>query len=120
MQIKNINRLAKEPLHASQGSTSTFAKGSVATACLSKRRDGLNVYAKEKSVLQRVIDRKSQENQKRRSFTVDIGKSRVTIERHPLGEINPLEVESMKPTDRYFHMMENVRMAEKLLLARPS
>lgn len=26
----------------------------------------------------------------------------------------------MKPTDRYFHRLENVRMAEKLLLAKPT
>jgi hypothetical protein len=26
----------------------------------------------------------------------------------------------MKPTDRYFHKMDNIRLAEKLLLAKPS
>jgi hypothetical protein len=34
--------------------------------------------------------------------------------------VNSLEFESMKPTDRYFQQVENIRLAERLLLAKPS
>ena len=44
----------------------------------------------------------------------------VVLERHPMGDVRSIEVESMKPTQRYFYMMNNVKIAEKLLLAKPS
>jgi hypothetical protein len=34
--------------------------------------------------------------------------------------VNSLEFETMKPTDRYFQQVENIRLAERLLLAKPS
>lgn len=44
----------------------------------------------------------------------------VTVERHPIAEVNSLEFESMKPTNRYFQQVDNIRLAERLLLAKPS
>lgn len=44
----------------------------------------------------------------------------MTVERHPIAEVNSLEFEAMKPTDRYFQQVENIRLAERLLLAKPS
>jgi hypothetical protein len=44
----------------------------------------------------------------------------VVFESHPLGDVRTFEFEKMKPTDKYFHQMDNVRLAEKLLLAGPT
>ena len=44
----------------------------------------------------------------------------VVLEDHPLGEVKTFDFVQMKPTDRYFHQMDNVRLAEKLLLVQPT
>lgn len=35
----------------------------------------------------------------------------VTVERHPIAGIDTLELAVMKPTDRYFQQVENIRLA---------
>ena len=67
-----------------------------------------------------MIDHRVNESRKRRLHTIGSNSEYIVLEKHPLGEVDTLEVESMKPTERYFHKMNNIFLAEKLLLAKPS
>jgi hypothetical protein len=74
----------------SKSSNSTIVQFSSITAPKSKASDALSLLNKERSLLQKVIDQKSNEIKKLRSYTIDTGKSSVLLEAHPLGEVNSI------------------------------
>jgi hypothetical protein len=64
------------------------------------------IQEKEQEVVLKVCRSKLAESRPRRWRC-----GSVTVERHPIAEVNSLEFESMKPTNRYFQQVENIRLA---------
>lgn len=70
-------------------------------------------------MLLQVLSSKLDRTRHKRWNSVSVAEEFV-LSRNSSSDFESLQMEAKKPTEKYFHKLENIRIAEKLLLAKPS